>query len=159
MMRTMAALVLVMTDPVSISAAGRPGNMRVAGPLRQSIERDALRMARQSPGAVVPQASRRSWARRHPVALGMRIGLAAGVTVGASQEYEGKRPFGPQVALQARVGRGVGAGLGAIVSIANRRLGASTQTALKRNGRLDPGATATAGCRTIQWAPRSGHSP
>jgi hypothetical protein len=113
-----AIAVLMLTLQAGVFAAGPPENIQVAGPLGRSIEREAIRMARQSPGAVA--APSRSWAGRHQVALGMLIGLAGGIAVGASQPYEGERPFGPFVALGAGVGVGIGAGVGAIISAVHR---------------------------------------
>lgn len=115
-----AVLIFALAAPAGVFAAGQPENAQVAGPLRQSIERVAIRMARQSPAAVAPQPSQRSWAWRHPVALGMMFGLGGGIALGSAQHYEGQRPFGPIVALGAGVGVGIGAGVGAIVSAVRR---------------------------------------
>jgi hypothetical protein len=120
MKRMIALIALALEMSTGVSAAGEHEMVQSAGPLRQSIAREAVRLAGQNPVSSTPRASQHNWAGRHPVALGMMIGLAAGVAVGASQEYEGKRPFGPLVALQGGIGLGIGAGLGAIVSIANR---------------------------------------
>ena len=115
-----AIAVLMLALQASVLAAGQPENVQVEGLLRQSIEREAIRMARQSAGAVAPQASSRNWAGRHPVALGMLIGLGGGIACGSAQYYEGERPFGPFVALGAGVGVGIGAGVGAIISAVRR---------------------------------------
>jgi hypothetical protein len=120
MKRAIAVLILALAAPDGLLAAGQPENVQVAGPVRRSIEREAIRMARQSPGTVTPQAPPRSWAVRHPVALGMMIGLGGGIAWGSAQYYEGERPFGPFVALGAGVGVGIGAGVGAIISAVRR---------------------------------------
>jgi hypothetical protein len=115
-----AVLMLALAAPASVLAAGQPQNVQIADPLRRSIEREAIRMARERPGPVTPQAPPRSWAGRHPVALGMMIGLGGGMVWGSAQYYEGERPFGPFVALGAGVGVGIGAGVGAIISAVRR---------------------------------------
>jgi hypothetical protein len=122
MMRVIVAvMVLVLGASTSVLASGgQPEIGQVAGRLRRSIERGAIRMARQSAGTVDPQASQRTWAERHPVALGMVIGMAGGVAVGAAQHYEGERPFGPYMALGGGIGVGIGTGVGAIISAMRR---------------------------------------
>jgi hypothetical protein len=77
-------------------------------------------MANHSAAVQPQQTTSRTWVARHPVALGMLIGLAGGIAVGASQPYEGKKNFGPFIALGAGVGVGIGAGTGALISLAGR---------------------------------------
>jgi hypothetical protein len=122
MMRvTAAVMVLVLGASARVLASGGQSEVaQVTGPLRQSVERGAIRMARQSAGTVAPAPSQRSWIGRHPIALGMLIGMAAGVAVGATQHYEGERPFGPYMALGGGIGVGVGAGVGAMISAIRR---------------------------------------
>jgi hypothetical protein len=120
-MRGVAVVVILSLGmSTGLLAAGEPQNGQGMAPLHQSIAREALRMARQSAGAGATQASERSWAGRHPVALGMLLGLSGGMAVGAAQHYEGKRAFGPFMALGGGIGIGIGAGVGAIVSAATR---------------------------------------
>jgi hypothetical protein len=111
-----AVLVFALAAPVGVLAAEQPESVQVAGALRQSIEREAIRTAHQRSTGLATQRSHRSWAGRHPVALGMMIGLGVGIAFGSAQYYEGERPFGPIVALGAGLGVGIGAGVGAVVS-------------------------------------------
>jgi hypothetical protein len=66
----------------------------------------------------------RSWAARHPAALGAMIGAAAGAVVGSSVCW-GQPPCGDGhgpllVAFGAGLGAGLGAGVGFTISLANR---------------------------------------
>jgi hypothetical protein len=92
--------------------------------LRQSIAREAARLAEYSAtNSLQPQAPQRSWAGRHPVALGAMIGAAGGVTWGAvvcSNACEGGSHTPYWMALGAGVGAGIGAAIGAIVSLIRR---------------------------------------
>jgi hypothetical protein len=95
--------------------------------LRQSLEREAARLSKgemAAAAAQTPQPSDRSWAGRHPVALGALIGGAAGTIWGASACSSGgckaDSLTGPLMALGAGVGAGIGAGIGAVVSIVRR---------------------------------------
>ncbi len=124
-MRALAAtLLLAFTAPAGILAdsanAEQANTVPIVAPLRRSLEREAGRMVRQAPGVVTAQGPQRSWAGRHPVALGMLIGLGGGIAWGSAQYYEGERPFGPFVALGGGIGVGIGAGVGAIVSAVKR---------------------------------------
>ena len=94
--------------------------------LRQSIEREGARLAKDNLGAAAlqPQPSpQRSWAGRHPVALGAMIGAAGGTvwTVYACQgACEGHAFYPPVLALGVGLGTGIGAGIGAIISLVRR---------------------------------------
>jgi hypothetical protein len=128
MMRAFAAVVVLALGPSAsvLAAGGAPDSVQLVHPMGQSIER-AARMACQGAGVTAPEASQRGWAGRHPVALGMMIGLAGGIAVGSAQHYEGKRPFGPFMALGGGIGVGIGAGVGAVVSVAKSLKCASAQ--------------------------------
>jgi hypothetical protein len=70
---------------------------------------------------VVQQSDERSWAGRHPVALGAMIGAAAGALLGAAPCWkevcgDGHGPL--LVAFGAGLGAGVGAGVGLTISAA-----------------------------------------
>src|SRR5262245_28342923 len=90
--------------------------------LRQSIDREAIRLARMDNSAATPQpAPHRSWAAQHPIELGAMIGAGAGAVWGASQcrtacEGGALTPF--ITAYGALLFAGVGFGIGAIVAIA-----------------------------------------
>jgi len=81
----------------------------------------AARTAQTSSRAQPPQ--ERSWAGRHPAALGAMIGAAAGAILGSSGCW--KSPCGDGhgpllVAFGAGLGAGIGAGVGFSVSLARR---------------------------------------
>ena len=100
----------------AVDTLGSPG-------LRAAIEREAARLATDSPDATAArsrQAPPGSWPGRHPVVLGMLIGLGGGVAWGSAQYYEGQDFFGPLVVFGGGVGLGIGAGVGAIVSAVRR---------------------------------------
>lgn len=66
----------------------------------------------------------KSWAARHPAALGTMIGAAAGAVAGSSLCW-GQPPCGDGhgpllVAFGAGLGAGIGAGVGFTISLANR---------------------------------------
>ena len=94
--------------------------------LRQSIEREATRLAKAKLAAtdLQPQQPRqRSWAGRHPAAIGAVIGVAGGAIWGAAEcrnACEGGSLTGPITALSAGVGAAIGAGVGAIISLVRR---------------------------------------
>jgi hypothetical protein len=98
-----------------------PVSGQSSGGLRHSILREAAKLTEQT-GATSLQSQpppQRTWAGRHPVALGAMIGAAGGVTWGAvvcSNACEGGLHTPYWMALGAGVGAGIGAGIGAIVS-------------------------------------------
>jgi hypothetical protein len=49
-----------------------------SGPLRESIRREAVRLASAAPQTPQPPPQQRSWAARHPIALGAILGIVAG---------------------------------------------------------------------------------
>ena len=101
---------------VQVTASGES-----PGGLRQSIVREAAKLTEYS-GATslrLQQSSRRTWAGRHPVALGAMIGATGGVIWGravCSSACEGGRHTPLWEALGAGVGAGIGAVIGAIVA-------------------------------------------
>jgi hypothetical protein len=92
----------------------------------QSIEREATRLTKVSLVGtdLQPQpAPQRSWAGKHPVALGVMMGAAGGAIWGAAECHsacEGGSETGPIMALGAGVGAAIGAGIGAIVLLVRR---------------------------------------
>jgi hypothetical protein len=98
-----------------------PVSGQSSGALRQSVAREAARLTEHvgTTSLQTPQPPQRTWAGRHPVALGAMIGAAGGVTWGAvvcSNACEGGLHTPYWMALGAGVGAGIGAGIGAIVS-------------------------------------------
>ena len=130
-------LALVLIAPSSVRAqaiTGAADRPEESAPFESSrsfdlrhLEREAARLSRgemAAAAAQTPQPSDRSWAGRHPVALGALIGGAAGTIWGASACSSGgckaDSLTGPLMALGAGVGAGIGAGVGAVVSILRR---------------------------------------
>jgi hypothetical protein len=133
-----ASLVLMLLVPsAAMAQSGTPLADRIATitfqpsvrtPLERSpfLKHEARRTApvgaAQAPAATQPTAER-SWAGRHPAALGAMIGAAAGALVGAIPCWkevcgDGHGPL--IVALGAGIGAGVGAGVGFTISLAQR---------------------------------------
>ena len=90
---------------------------------RRFVEPQSVRPAIVTPAvtATSDQTSNRSWAGRHPVALGVIIGAAAGALWGGSLCW-GQPPCGDGhgpllVAFGAGLGAGIGAGVGVGVAI------------------------------------------
>jgi hypothetical protein len=119
-MRAIALALSLLAVPSRVLAADHPVQVAASASLRQSIVHQAPRMMNYSAGVQPQSTPWRSWVARHPIALGMLIGLAGGMAVGASQPYEGKKHFGPFIGLGAGVGVGIGAGTGALISLAGR---------------------------------------
>jgi hypothetical protein len=132
------SLVLMLLMPATVMAqsatplADRIATVRFLRPGTSSIDRNTsvtpkpLRPAMAMPAgttSVTQPASGRSWAGRHPAALGAMIGAAAGALVGAVPCWkevcgDGHGPL--IVALGAGIGAGVGAGVGFAISLAQR---------------------------------------
>lgn len=93
---------------------------------RQLFGRQGVRPATASATLTTPDAQQppeRSWAGRHPVALGAMIGAAGGALLGASLCWrqvcgDGHGPL--LVAFGAGLGAGIGAGVGITISLARR---------------------------------------
>jgi hypothetical protein len=88
---------------------------------RESVLPASARATQASTDA--PQQSDRSWARRHPVALGTMIGAAAGSIWGAAvcwKQVCGDSQGPLLVALGLGLGAGIGAGVGITISFATR---------------------------------------
>jgi hypothetical protein len=136
MMKAIAAvLVLFLAAPSTVLAQATTASARQAafvqasgqssGGLRQSIAREAAKLP-EYPGttSLQPQPPpQRTWAGRHPVALGAMIGATGGVIWGVavcSGRCEGGTHTPGWMALGAGVGAGIGAGIGEIVSLARR---------------------------------------
>ena len=106
------------------AASTREGEMVQAsapssGALRQSIAREAARLAEYPVANTFQpqQPPQRSWAGRHPVALGAMIGAAGGAIWGAAVCAGTCNGSDSQTTA---LWMGIGAGIGAIVSLARR---------------------------------------
>jgi len=133
-MKTIAAVLVAALAPSSVlaqAAAAGHAEMLQSKPstagLSRSIAREATRLANdklvETRGYQPQTAPQRSWAGRHPVALGAIIGVTGGAMWGASQcstGCEGGAYRGPFIALGAGVGAAIGAGIGALVSSGRR---------------------------------------
>ena len=114
------------------SASTRQGesvqaSARLSGGLDQSIAREAARLAEYSGthGFQPQQAPQRTWAGRHPVALGAMIGAGGGAIWGAAAcagtcNGSDGQTTALWMGIGAGVGAGIGAGIGAIVSLVRR---------------------------------------
>jgi hypothetical protein len=100
-----------------IPSAGVAQTLPAPGALRQSIRREAVRLASEKTVAEKPQPQHRSWASRHPIALGTILGIIAGGTI--SQISDGRvtnsdgRPIFLMGALPGLV---IGSSIGAVVA-------------------------------------------
>ena len=115
-------LVAALAAPSSVRAQATTGQpaaatVKVSNMLRQSIDREAVRLAKGQSDAPRP-APERNWAGQHPIALGVMIGTAGGAIWGSAQCPHGCDGDASSIALGgALVGAGIGAGVGAIVSL------------------------------------------
>ena len=103
------------TPQPSFSVAG--------GPLRDGVNKEAVRLAKTLAPASPPQGTqhKRNWAGRHPVLLGTLIGLGAGLAYNAAQCGASSDFTCTQLAaLFGSLGAGIGAGAGGVVAIALR---------------------------------------
>jgi hypothetical protein len=93
---------------------------------RPLFGRERVWLATASGNLISPDAQEppeRSWAGRHPAALGAIIGAAVGAVLGASECWkqvcgDGHGPL--LVAFGAGVGAGIGSGVGFTISLARR---------------------------------------
>jgi len=115
------------TTAATRAGEGVQASARSSGSLRQSIAREAAKLEEYAAaGSLQPQqAPQRSWAGRHPVALGAIIGTTGGMIWGAaacSGTCNGSDGQTTQLwmGIGAGVGAGIGAGIGAIVSLVRR---------------------------------------
>jgi hypothetical protein len=92
------------------------------GALRQSIERQAIMLARADAATAQSAAPRQQrWPARHPIALGAIIGAGVGAGWGSMQcrtACEGGALTPYITAYGAAMFAGIGAGIGAIVAVA-----------------------------------------
>lgn len=88
--------------------------------LRQSIAREAARLAKGELDATAfqqQQPPQRTWAGRHPVALGAMIGAGGGTVWSAATCSRDCDLHRQMMALSAGIGAGIGMGIGAVVSV------------------------------------------
>jgi hypothetical protein len=86
------------------------------GALRQSIQREAVRLASAAPGQPQQQ-PRRSWAARHPIALGAILGIVTGGVIAQISDGRVTNSDGRPIFLMgAMPGLVIGSSLGAVVA-------------------------------------------
>jgi hypothetical protein len=99
----------------SIAGAGSP--------LRDCLNKEAVRLAKTLAPDSPPQGTehKRNWAGRHPVLLGVLIGLGVGLAYNATQCGASSDFTCAQLAtFFGGIGTGIGAGAGGVVAIALR---------------------------------------
>ena len=101
----------------------QPSFSITVSPLRESVEKEAGRLASaRPPGSTTAAPQRqRNWARRHPVLLGTLTGLGVGLAInaakcGGSSDYT----CAGLAAFFGGIGAGIGAGVGGVVAIVSR---------------------------------------
>ena len=103
-----------------IPVAGRAENAPAPpGALRQSIQREAVRLASARTAAGQPQAQpqHRSWAARHPIALGAILGIVTGGAIAQISDGRVTNSAGSPVFLVGAVpGLVIGSSIGAVVA-------------------------------------------
>jgi hypothetical protein len=108
-----ASLIGILLIPV----AGLAETVPVPGALRQSIQREAVRLASQSTAAAQPQPPRRNWAARHPIALGAILGIVAGGAIAQISDGRVTNSDGRPIFLMGAVpGLVIGFSIGAVVA-------------------------------------------
>ena len=107
-------LIGVLLIPATSRAENAPAP---SGALRQSIEREAVRLASARTAAEPPPPQHRSWATRHPIALGAILGIVTGGTIAQISDGRVTNSDGRPVFLMGAVpGLLIGASIGAIVA-------------------------------------------
>jgi hypothetical protein len=100
-----------------VPGAGWAETVPAPVPLRQSIQREAVRLARASTAAEQPQPRRRSWAARHPIALGAILGIVTGGAIAQISDGRVTNSDGRPIFLMGAIpGLVVGSSLGAVVA-------------------------------------------
>jgi len=112
---TIAASVIgILLIPVASRAENAPAP---PGALRQSIQREAVRLASARTAAGPPPPQHRSWATRHPIALGAILGIVAGGTIAQISDGRVTNSDGRPVFLLGAVpGLLIGSSIGAIIA-------------------------------------------
>jgi hypothetical protein len=111
-----ASLIGILLIPVASRAENTPVP---PGALRQSIHREAVRLAsaRTAAGQPPPPQQHRSWAARHPIALGTILGIVAGGAFAQISDRRATDSDGRPVFLNGAVpGLLIGSSLGAVVA-------------------------------------------
>lgn len=100
-----------------IPGVGRAQTLPAPGALRQSIQREAVRLASASPAAAQPQPPRPNWAARHPIALGALLGIVTGGTIAQISDGRVTDSAGRPIFLNgAMSGLVIGSSIGAVVA-------------------------------------------
>jgi hypothetical protein len=110
-----ASLIGILLVPV----ASRAENALVSpGALSQSIQREAVRLA-SARTAAGPPPQHRSWAARHPIALGAILGIVTGGAIAQISDRRVTDSDGRPIFLAGAVpGLVIGSSIGAIVAFA-----------------------------------------
>ena len=113
-----ASLIGMLISPGSGSAQTLPA----PGGLRQSIRREAVRLA-STDAVTAPQTQtqppRRSWAARHPIALGAILGIVTGGAIAQISDGRVTDSDGRPIFLAGAVpGLVIGSSIGAVVAFA-----------------------------------------
>ena len=100
-----------------VPGAGWAQALPAPGALRQSIQREAVRLASASTAAGQPQQQRRSWAARHPIALGAILGIVTGGAIAQISDGRVTDSDGRPIFLAGAVpGLVIGSSIGAVVA-------------------------------------------
>ena len=109
-----ASLIGILLIPVASRAENAPAP---PGALRQSIQREAVRLASAGTAAGPPPQPHRSWATRHPIALGAILGIITGGTIAQISDGRVTNSDGRPVFLLGAVpGLLIGSSIGAVVA-------------------------------------------
>jgi len=104
-----------------IPGVGRAQTLQAPGALRQSIQREAVRLASTSaaPAQPQPQPQRGSWAARHPIALGAILGMVTGGVIAQTSDHRVTDSDGRPIFLAGAVpGLVIGSSIGVVVACA-----------------------------------------
>jgi len=106
-----------------IPGVGRAQTLQAPGALRQSIQREAVRLASVSTAPAQPQPQpqpqRGSWAARHPIALGAILGMVTGGAIAQISDHRVTDSDGRPIFLAGAVpGLVIGSSIGVVVACA-----------------------------------------
>jgi hypothetical protein len=102
-----------------IPGVGRAQTLQAPGALRQSIQREAVRLASASTAPAQPQPQRGSWAARHPIALGAILGMVTGGAIAQISDHRVTDSDGRPIFLAGAVpGLVIGSSIGVVVAFA-----------------------------------------
>jgi hypothetical protein len=102
-----------------VPGAGWAQALPAPGALRQSIQREAVRLASASTAAGQPPQPQqpRSWAARHPIAIGAILGIVTGGAIAQISDHRVTDSDGRPIFLAGAVpGLVIGSSIGAVVA-------------------------------------------